>query len=89
MHLLVAHMASCIYVNLVNMKFGMLVPSFHDCRIAAIFMLKINDWGTNCHMLTFLFALTGFMELHVPYILILLCNNINQMYANIMYTLVE
>ena len=40
MHLLVTHMASCIYVNLVNMKFGVLVPSFHDCRIAAIFMLK-------------------------------------------------
>ena len=40
-------------------------------------------------MLTLLFALTGFMELHVPYILILLCNNINQMYANIMHTLVE
>ena len=32
-------------------------------------------------MLTLLFALTGFMEL--PYILILLCNNTNQIYANI------
>ena len=42
MHLLVAHMASCtcIYVSLVNMKLGVLVPSFHDCRMAAIFMLK-------------------------------------------------
>ena len=36
MHLLVAHMASCIYVNLVNMKFGVLVPSSHDCRMVAI-----------------------------------------------------
>ena len=40
MHLLVAHMASCIYVNLVNVKFGGLVPSFHDSGMTAIFMLK-------------------------------------------------
>ena len=38
-------------------------------------------------MLALLFALTGFLEL--PYILILLCNNLNQIYANIMHTLVE
>ena len=38
-------------------------------------------------MLTLLFALTGFMEL--PYILIILCNNINEIYTNIMHTLVE
>ena len=47
MHLLVAHMASCIYVTLVNVKFGGLVPSFHDSRMAAIFNTKINDWGIN------------------------------------------
>ena len=88
MHLLVAHMASCIYVNLVNMKFDVLVPSFHDRRIySCYFYAKINDWGINCQMLTLLFALTGFREL--PYILTLLCNNINQIYANIMHTLVE
>ena len=51
------------------------------------FYAKINDWDINCQMLTLLFALTGLMEL--PYILILLCNNRNQIYANIMHTLVE
>ena len=39
MHLLVAHMASCIYVSLVNMQFGVLVPSSHDSMMTAI-MLK-------------------------------------------------
>ena len=68
MHLLVAHMASCI--NLVNIKFGVLyVPSFHDCRMAAIFMLKSTTGVLNCQMLTLLFAHTGFTEL--PFIIVL------------------
>ena len=40
----------------------------------------------NVHLLGSM-NLTGFREL--PYILILLCNNINQIYANIIHTSVE
>ena len=59
-----------------------------NCCYLSCLYAKINDWSINCQMLTLLFALyTGFMEL--PYILILLCNNRNQIYANIMHTLVE